>query len=33
MYNISCQKIADYMGASYKQEATQNGMKVTITKK
>jgi len=30
---IFCEKIADYMGANYKQETTPDGVKVTITKK
>jgi hypothetical protein len=33
MYNVACQKIADYMGATYKQEATPDGVRVTISKK
>lgn len=33
MYNIVCQKIADYLGAIYKQEPTPDGVKISISKK
>jgi hypothetical protein len=32
-YRVACEKIADYMGAIYKQETTQDGILVTISKK
>lgn len=32
-YNIICGKVADHLGATYKQETTDNGVKITISKK